>query len=164
MTTPSDRMITFTRGAKRFNLRIVGIAIEDGRVLLHQFEGDDFWALPGGRGELLEPANETLRREMQEELGIEVDVVRLLWLVENFFEYQGLQYHELGLYFLMHLPPDWPLRTSETPFAGHEGHLRLTFRWFPLDELEQIVLVPSFLPTALQDLPTTVQHVVHDDE
>jgi 8-oxo-dGTP pyrophosphatase MutT (NUDIX family) len=157
-------MITFTRGDKRFNLRIAGIAIEDGRVLLHQFEGDDFWALPGGRGELLEPAAETLRREMREELAIDVDVERLLWVVENFFEYHGTRFHEIGFYFLMHVPPLWPLRSSRTPFVGHEGHLRLTFRWFLLDELSDIVLVPSFLPAALQDLPTSVQHVVHVDE
>ncbi len=77
----THQMITFTREGVRFNHRVAGIAIDDGRVLLHQFEGEDFWALPGGRAELLEPATETLRREMREELAIEVDVIRLcgLW-------------------------------------------------------------------------------------
>lgn len=69
-------MITFARENTRFTYRIVGVTIEDGRVLLHQAEGDDFWALPGGRAELLEPAEATLRREMREELDIEVEVVR----------------------------------------------------------------------------------------
>lgn len=159
----NDRMITFTRDDKRFNLRIAGVAIEGGRVLLHQFEGDDFWALPGGRGELLETAHETLRREMQEELGIEVTIVRLLWMVENFFEYQGLHFHEIGLYFLMQAPPDWPLRTFRSSFSGYEGHLRLTFRWFPLEEVERIVLLPSFLTSALRNLPDNMQHIVHFD-
>ena len=157
------QMITFTREDTRFNCRIVGVAIEDGRVLLHQFEGDDFWALPGGRGELLEPAAETLRREMREELAIDVDVVRLLWVVENFFEYQGLRFHELGLYFLMQVPTGWRLRTSQTPFEGYEGHLRLTFQWFPLDDLDQLRVYPSFLVQGLRDLPTVTQHVVHND-
>ena len=70
-------MITFARGPLRFNYRVVGIAINDGRVLLHRAETDDFWALPGGRAELMEPASVTLQREMQEELGIEVQVLRL---------------------------------------------------------------------------------------
>lgn len=159
----NDRMITFTRDDRRFNLRVAGVALEEGRVLLHQFEGEDFWALPGGRGELLEPAEETLRREMREELSLDVDVVRLLWLVENFFEYEGLRFHELGLYFLMQTPPGWRFRASLAPFAGQEGHLRLTFRWFSLDELDQVVVLPSFLPAALRELPEGVQHIVHVD-
>jgi hypothetical protein len=29
-----------------------------------------------------------------------VEVLRLLWLVENFFDYEGRSYHEVALYFL----------------------------------------------------------------
>ena len=159
----THQMITFTREGVRFNHRVAGVAIADGRVLLHQFDGEDFWALPGGRAELLEPATETLRREMREELDIQVDVIRLLWVVENFFEYDKLRFHELGLYFLMQVPIDWHLRTSQMPFLGYEGHLRLTFQWFPLDDLDQMRVYPSFLTQRLRDLPSTVEHVVHVD-
>lgn len=159
-----NEMITLTRDHARFSCRVVGVAIEEGRVLLHRALRDDFWALPGGRAELLEPAAATLRREMQEELGIDVEVVRLLWLVENFFEYEGMDIHELGFYFLMQLPPDWPLRTVDGPFAGEEGHLPLEFRWFPVADLPGMVVYPSFLRTGLQALPATIQHVVHRDE
>ncbi len=124
-------MITFTQETTRFTCRVVGVAIDDGRVLLHKAEDDDFWALPGGRAELLEPATATLRREMVEELGIDVDVVRLLWLVENFFQYRELDYHELGLYFLMRVPAGWPQRTAQGPFLGDEHGVRLFFQWFP---------------------------------
>lgn len=159
----THRMITFTREDVRFTHRVAGVAIDDGRVLLHQFEGEDFWALPGGRAELLEPSTETLRREMHEELAIDVDVIRLLWVVENFFEYERLHVHELGLYFLMQVPADWRWRTCQTPFLGHEGHLRLTFQWFSLDDLDKMRVYPSFLPQRLRDLPSTVDHVVHAD-
>ncbi len=156
-------MITFTQENIRFANRVVGVAIEDGRVLLHKAEDDDFWALPGGRGELLEPALATLRREMQEELSIEVDVVRLLWLVENFFQYRGLDYHELGLYFLMRVPADWPLRTAGGPFLGDEHGVKLFFQWFPLDALPGMRVYPAFLVDGLRNLPPGPQHVVHTD-
>lgn len=39
---------------------------------------------------MLEPAEEALRREIQEELGEEIGVDRLVWVAENFFEYQGI--------------------------------------------------------------------------
>ena len=159
----THRMITFTREGVSFTHRVAGVAIDDGRVLLHQFEGEDFWALPGGRGELLEPATETLRREMREELAIDVEVIRLLWVVENFFEYEGVRFHELGLYFLMQAPIGWPQRTSQGAFVGHEGHHVLTFQWFPLDDLDQLRVLPSFLSQALRELPSEARHVVHSD-
>ena len=54
----------------------------------------------------MEDAEKALAREMQEELGVDVCVDRLLWVVENFFNYQDNPYHELGLYFLMSIPKD----------------------------------------------------------
>ena len=98
-------MITFDRDNIRFTNRIVGIAYDGDRVLLHRAVADDFWALPGGRAELLETAAETLRREMCEEMNEDVEVERLVWIAENFFEHNGRTHHEIGFYFLMHLPP-----------------------------------------------------------
>ncbi len=156
-------MITFDRDQSRFTYRVVGVAIEDGRVLLHRAEGDDFWALPGGRAELLEPAAATLRREMREELDIEVEVVRPLWLVENFFQHQGFDHHELGIYFLMRVPESWSFRTALEPFIGDENGVRLVFQWFPLDALAGMRVYPSFLGDGLRNLPLILQHVVHVD-
>ena len=48
------RMITFDDNGIRFTNRIIGIALDRGRVLLHRTDDMDFWALPGGRAELLE--------------------------------------------------------------------------------------------------------------
>ena len=65
--------------AVQFNYRVVGIVIHNGRVLAHRGEDEGFWTLPGGHAELLEPAALTLKRELREELGIEVEVDRLVW-------------------------------------------------------------------------------------
>jgi ADP-ribose pyrophosphatase YjhB (NUDIX family) len=155
-------MITFGTGDVQFTNRVVGVAVHDGYVLLHRAERDDFWALPGGRGELLEPSEGTLVREMREELGVEIRVVRLLWVVENFFQ-DTRSHHELGLYYLMDLGPDYSHYDPDVPFLGEEDGLRLIFRWFPVDGLEAVRLYPTFLRTALRSLPRTTQHVVHTD-
>lgn len=164
MPEPLRTMITFTQHDVRFTLRIAGVLVDNGRVLLHRAEGDEFWALPGGRGELQEPAVETLRREMREELDVDVEVVRLLWVVENFFLNSGWHHHELGMYFLMRAPADWLLRHTNGPFLGQEGQVTLVFQWFPLDRLETMRVYPSFLSTSLMSLPPAPQHVVHIDE
>ena len=66
----------------RFNYRVGGVCIERQRVLLNQEVGTDYWFLPGGRCQLMEPAADTLRREMREELEVTVRVGRMLWIVE----------------------------------------------------------------------------------
>ena len=156
------RMITFDEDLARFTNRIVGVAFDRERVLLHRTDDMNFWALPGGRAELLEPSPQTLVREMQEEIGVTVQVDRLLWVAENFFVYGPRQYHELGFYFLMHLPPDSPLR-QQPSFVGHEGDMDVHFEWHPVATLENVVLYPEFLRTGLKSLPAATTHIIHMD-
>lgn len=156
------RMITFDEDHVRFTNRIVGIALDRDRVLLHRTDDMNFWALPGGRAELLEPSPATLVREMREEIDTEVQVDRLLWVAENFFTYGPQQHHEIGFYFLMQLPVDSPLRDQPT-FLGHEGDWPITFEWHPIATLENLVLYPTFLRTGLKNLPPSTTHIVHTD-
>ena len=153
----------------RFNYRVAGIALESDRVLLHRAEIDDFWSLPGGRVSMGETAEEALIREMREEIGVEVIAERLLWVVENFFEYDGTPFHELGLYFLMTLRRESG-RYDVKHFEGVEScyaplgrDLRLYFKWQPLECLDDITLKPEFLHGALRSIPDCLQHTVHRD-
>ena len=156
-------MISFDVGGARFNYRIVGIALDGNRVLLHRADMDNFWSLPGGRGEMLEPSEETLKREMREELEVEIRIERLVWVVENFFEYDDKPYHELAFYFLMTFPPDCHLRKKSEPFTSYDGDVKLTFKWYQLGELEDVVLYPSFLRKGLSSIPESTEHIVHID-
>lgn len=153
-------MLTFDVGAARFNYRVAGVAVEQARVLLHRADTEGFWTLPGGRVEHGEVASTALRRELHEELGCEIEVGRVLYIVENFFEYDGRSCHELALYFLIQLPPE----LINTPtFEGREDSLRLIFQWHDLDSLQKIALFPSFLKISLSALPEHPLHVVHWD-
>jgi len=133
-------------------------------VLLHRAGDELFWTLPGGRAEMGEAAEHTIRREMREELSTDVEVHRLLWFVENFFDYDGLSYHEIALYFLIRFPADsQPLALRA--FESTDGNATLHFQWWPLedDTLARLPLVPSFLASGLRNLPASVTHVVHRD-
>jgi ADP-ribose pyrophosphatase YjhB (NUDIX family) len=153
-------MLTFDVGAARFNYRVAGVTVERDRVLLHRADAEDFWTLPGGRVEHGEVASTALHRELQEELGCEVEVGRLLYIVENFFEYDGRSCHELALYFLIQLPPEL---ISTPTFEGREDSLHLIFQWHDLDSLQNLALFPSFLKNNLSALPEHPLHVVHWD-
>ncbi len=136
-------MIRFDAGGVQFNMRLVAVMIEGDRVLVHRAVPENFWSLPGGRAELLETAREGLAREMMEELDTKVEVGRLLWVVENFFEYGGTPFHELAFYFLVTIPPGSVLTRKDT-FSGHEEGIELTFLWVNLGDLDSMTLYPSF--------------------
>lgn len=62
------------------------VLIEDGRILLvlrgyPPFKGE--WAVPGGRVEENESAEECARREMKEETGLDVDIIRLVGIYSD---------------------------------------------------------------------------------
>ncbi|HET7034562.1 MAG TPA: NUDIX hydrolase [Thermomicrobiaceae bacterium] len=149
---------------RRFNYRVGGVCLHRGHVLLHRAEDDDFWAMPGGRPEFGEPSDVALQREMREEIGVEVAVERFLWLLENFYAYRGQQVHELACYYLMALPDGSPLLDTSREFSGYEPTVRLLYRWFPLEALDEITLYPTFLKVGLRDLPAHPTRVVHTDE
>ena len=154
-------MIVIDRDHQRFNYRIAGLAFQNESLLVHQGEGDSFWTLPGGRAEIGETAEQTLKREMVEELGARVEVLRPLWFVENFFRYDGKDFHEIALYFLMEFLDPGPVLSSNGPYIGTENGVLLIFQWSAVDSLADLPLYPSFLQDAAANLPDSLQHIVH---
>lgn len=156
-------MITFKNRHGQFTYRVAGIAVHNGCVLFQaSMDERTFWFLPGGRAELNETAAETLRREMREELGVDVVIERLLWVIENFFRYpRHHAQHEVGLYFLITLPADCYLCQQPGPFKRHEGKLELDFAWLPLDQLEHLPVYPLVLQDVLRNIPEQTTHIVH---
>ena len=147
LTQTLGRMISFRVQSHRFHLRAGAVALENEHVLLHRLEGEDFWALPGGRVEAGEQAEHTIVREFIEELGVRVRCNQMLGVGENFFEYDGEPHHEIGLYFSATLAADTPLRDKGSVHIGVEGNCHLEFKWFPLSQLREI----DFRPTALRE-------------
>jgi ADP-ribose pyrophosphatase YjhB (NUDIX family) len=146
-----------------FTVRVAAVCLHDRHVLLEGDGSDGFWILPGGHGELLEPTDETVRREMREEFGVAVEAGRLLWVVENFFTYEGVRNHQISFIYEARLPAGCGLLDTTQDFVGFDGDVPFVARWFPIESLSETWLLPSFLCEALQSLPDTPQHLVHVD-
>ncbi|NTF32802.1 NUDIX hydrolase [Rhizobium skierniewicense] len=148
-----------------FQMRVAGIAFRDGHVLVHRATHEKFWSFPGGRAEMGEQSRETLAREMVEELGVEAKVGRLLWVVENFFHYEGKDWHELGFYYLMELPETFPFHEEDIVHRMQDGKHPLEFRWAraTTEALTQLDIPPYFIAGEIENLPVSTQHVVWDD-
>jgi ADP-ribose pyrophosphatase YjhB (NUDIX family) len=156
-------MLSFKHAQGWFNFRTVGVVIDRQRLLAHYSGRDDYWALPGGRVEFGESAEAALVREFREELGVAVRAQRLLWVVENFFSHRAEHYHEVSFYFAVALPAHAALLNMTGPYTGAGDDEPLVFQWHAIADLAGLPLYPTFLRTALQDLPREPQHIVHRD-
>ena len=156
-------MLIINEENKRFNFRVAGLAMHHNKVLLHQYETDDFWVLPGGRAELLESTEETIVREIKEELDEEISINRLLYVNETFFEHQERIVHELCFYYHIEFEEGSDILNRETAFERKEidGSI-LTFKWFELDAVEALELYPVFIRDNIKQLPKHTQHIVED--
>ncbi len=154
-------MISFEVGGFIFNYRVAAVCRRAGHVLLVQQEGMDFWFLPGGRCEAGESSRDALRRELREELSVNVRVEGLLWVVENFFELGDRSFHELSLYYECFLPDNFHRVDLDTCYPWTEVNgTSFVFKWFPIWELSDVNLLPAFLKQGLQRSPEHVQHLI----
>lgn len=158
-------LITIKDGKRRFNHRIAGLAFRNGHVLVHRATHETFWTFPGGRAEIGETSAETLAREMLEELGVEAKVRELLWIVENFFHYEGKAWHELGLYYRMEIPAQFPFHESDIIHRNEDGKNSLEFKWVPATcaALKALDIPPYFIADEIEALPASPRHIVWHD-
>jgi 8-oxo-dGTP pyrophosphatase MutT (NUDIX family) len=143
-------------------IRVGGLWIAQGSILLESLRDREVWGVPGGALEPGESLEEACRREFHEELGLQVRCGEMALIVENTFKSSGNLVREVGFYY--EVSPIVTFDSIHPPLASQEPHLQ--FRWFPLEELLRIEFVPRSLPeliTALTPGATTFRSVNESD-
>ena len=146
--------ISFFEGNGKFNYRVCAIITDGGRLLAMRDERSPYYYLPGGRVKLFETAEEAVLREVREELLAEARIVRPLWLCQSFFneDVDGLDYHELCVYFLMDVNGTGILERGDK-FTLYEGKHMHEFEWLEFSRLENEYFYPLFLKKRILELP-----------
>ena len=114
---------------------VAAIVPRKGRFLLTQrlpgahMEG--YWEFPGGKIEDGESLEESLVRELREELGVGIDGVERLWTLEH--EYPE---KKVTLHFLRARVAEGEMRPLEVADLG----------WFLPEEMEALPILPADLP------------------
>jgi len=121
---------------------VVGVAaiiLNRGKVLLVKRgvePGKGRWSIPGGAVELGEGLHGALKREVGEECGLDVEVDRLMDVVENLVpdERGLLRFHYVVVYLLARLRGGTLKPADDAADA----------RWVPLDQVEAYDLTKAF--------------------
>jgi ADP-ribose pyrophosphatase YjhB (NUDIX family) len=114
----------------------------DGSLLMVQEKDDGRWAIPGGWCDILETPSEAVAREVQEETGLEVEVIRLAALVdrERWDHQPPFDAHVYKLFFVC------APTSSAGPLATLDEREVSDVGWFSVDRLpplSQSRLVPE---------------------
>jgi ADP-ribose pyrophosphatase YjhB (NUDIX family) len=135
-------------------IRTVAICVfhRDGRILVapgfDDVKNERFFRPLGGAVEFGELAVEAVRREIREELGVEIDNPVQLGIIENRFEYRGQPGHEVVFVFDASFPDRriYGQRTVPIQEPGWDGPAE----WIALDDPFAIPLYPAGLDNLLR--------------
>ena len=117
----------------------LGVVLRPGALLVAAerdgVTGQRYFRPPGGGVEFGERAEDAVRRELREELGLELAALRLLGVIENLFTFEGLPGHEIVFVFAAEPADPAFLQAEAPPMVEHDGQV-LAASWLPLDRLD----------------------------
>jgi ADP-ribose pyrophosphatase YjhB (NUDIX family) len=124
----------------RFTIRVYGIILnEKDEVLLsdESYMEHRFTKFPGGGLEYGEGTIDCLKREMREEAGCDVEVIKHIYTTDFFQEskfHPGMQV--ISIYYLARLKDPGCIKASDKPYDFPEDAERgQSFRWLPVIQL-----------------------------
>ena len=145
----------------KLNIRAAGVIIHNGKILAHRNINSDHYALVGGRVQIGENSAKTVKREIQEELGKNIEITSYIATIENFFEMKGSKYHEILFVHQAEFINDEDKKIEYT-LKNKEGKDYLQYEWLDLNKIEEYPLYPKAIQTILkeQKFPT---HKINDE-
>jgi ADP-ribose pyrophosphatase YjhB (NUDIX family) len=126
---------------ERIRISVRSICISDSKVLFQTDLNDTVpvYATVGGELEPCEKMEDRLKLEYMEETGMNIEVIKYLFVIENFMTYNGKPIHSLEHFFLVNI--------TSTEFTSKEKHL--SFHWIPIDEIANYEIKPKVLKKVL---------------
>ena len=123
---------------------VKGIVFDDGKVWLRKNERNE-WELPGGKLDEGEQPEETVVREMEEELGFEVEVQEIIQAY--LYQIEVSKDESRGVVVISYLCTI-KKRIGEFEIEGEAG--RSEFRKFSIDEIKDLNM-PEFYKRAINN-------------
>ena len=134
----------------RLNIRAACIIKHNNKVLLHKSDAKEQYCLIGGRVELGENSENTIRREIKEELGKEIDITGYVSTIENFFTFEGSKYHEYMFVYEAEFR-DEKDKLIEDTLSNIEGNDYLKYYWVDIKDIDNVDIKPKVIKDILKE-------------
>ena len=135
---------------QKLNIRACAIIIHDNKLLVHNNVNESHVALVGGRVKIGESSEQTIRREIMEEMGKEIEILEYVSTIENFFEADDMPYHEIMFVYRVDFKNEEDKKIIET-IHNVEGEDELRYDWIDLDKIDEYPLKPDILKDLLRN-------------
>ena len=135
-----------------FGVRATALIVQDRKLFLAK-RGDTYRTI-GGAVEVNETTEKALVREVREELGVEVAVSQLAFVVENWFTVGETNFHNIEFHYLAH-----PL--GDLPEVMVEGGKTRSCEWVSIENLENLDIRPDFLKRELKGWDGQIKHIIN---
>lgn len=140
-----------------FSLRSAALVINDNRLLVAKSNEFDCYYTVGGGILVNESSDKAVVRELYEETGCHFEIDRLVFISERFYKVENTCHHEIVFFYLMK-ESHVELQNGVNTDQQNEN-----LYWIPIEELENINLVPAFLKTAVKNIPNEIMHIVSQE-
>lgn len=145
----------------RLNIR-AGVVIEhNGKILVHRNLNSDHYAIIGGRVEIGEDSETTVKREIMEELGKRIKVTGYVATIENFFEGEEAKYHEI-LFIHKGEFVDEEDKKIDYTLKNREGKDYLQYEWLEMDKIDEYPLLPRAVKDILKENKFPIHKINND--
>ena len=153
--------ITIDVGDSKLNVRAAGVIIHNGKILLHRNVNSDHYALIGGRVEIGENSADTVKREIKEELGKDIEITGYISTIENFFEMEGSKYHEIMFVHKIEFTNEED-KKIEHIMKNVEGKDYLQYEWIDLDKIDEYPVLPKAIKDILKENKFPIHKINND--
>ncbi|GGE23788.1 NUDIX hydrolase [Streptococcus himalayensis] len=139
-----------------FGVRATALIMRGNRLFLSYRKETETYYTIGGAIEVGESTEEAVSREVKEELGIDVTVKQLAFIVENEFTVldnrKPLHFHNIEFHYIVEFSGEMPSHMIEEKWA-------YPCYWIDVDNLVNVNVVPSFLKNHLPNWSGTMEHI-----
>ena len=139
-----------------FSCRAASLIINDNKLLVAKHKDHPCYYIVGGGVKLNETSAEAVVGEVFEETGYTLEIERLAFVQERFYEYCDKCHHEIVFFYIMKYSNEISIIDGTFTDQGEKE----TLHWLPIDKLEDMNIVPSFVKTSLTKRNENIIHII----
>lgn len=145
----------------RLNVRAAAVITHNNKILVHKDLMAGHYALLGGRIAIGEDSKQTVKREILEEMGKEIEIIEYLATIENFFPWNGRKTYEIQIVYKAEFVDEKDKALQET-IKNIEGESHIEYEWLDLNNIDEYLIKPQVVKEMLKENHYPVHKIQRD--